>query len=374
MSARELESWLEVGEQVAGARRAVGMTQDELAAAVGLDRTAITKIELGNRGVTSLELARLARELRRPLEWFVIAPPPAVISRRRDARLEGHVQQSGVDALIELAARDVELLIELGTLQVPVIERPDFSVNDLSTAERAARLARDLVGQSEGPLISLGRIAEDFGLYVFSESLPEGLNGLYVSLETGGAALVNGSDRAGRRRFTLAHELGHYFLDDEYATDWRVAQSDREGLVDAFAAHFLMPRASVIRRWEDLNGREEPRQALMRISVEYRVSWAAATGQAMNLGLIDTAVREQLNRSTPSRAELIEQGLVIAEELQAQWVPPAFAAAVIRAYRKYLLSGERAVELLRGTFGPEELPPLKPVKMDELRHDLSPLG
>jgi hypothetical protein len=135
-----------------------------------------------------------------------------------------------------------------------------------------------------------------------------------------------------------------------------------------------MPRASVIRRWEDLNGREEPRQALMRISVEYRVSWTAATGQATNLGLIDTALREQLNRSTPSRAELIEQGLVIAEELQAQWVPPAFAAAVIRAYRKYLLSGERAVELLRGTFGPEELPPLKPVKMDELRHDLSPLG
>src|SRR5215218_6032067 len=225
-----------------------------------------------------------------------------------------------------------------------------------------------------GHLVYFERTPGPCGLYAFSEELPEGLNGAYVSLSTGGVALVNGDDRAGRRRFTLAHELGHYYLDDEYAVDWRVDKSDREVLIDAFAINLLLSRSSMIKRWEELHGAEEPRQALMRIGVEFRVSWTAVTAQATNLGLIDMPLREQLNRSIPGRAELIEQGLVIAEELRAPWVSPSFAAAVIKAYRTYLITDERALELLRGTFKPEELPSLPPIKMDELRHDLSPLA
>jgi Zn-dependent peptidase ImmA (M78 family)/transcriptional regulator with XRE-family HTH domain len=374
MESREFASWQEVGEQVAAARHAFGMTQDELAVAVGLDRTAITKIESGVRGLSSLELARLARELKRPLDWFVTSPPPAVISRRHDARLRGDESESTADALIEVAARDVELLVELEVLDVPSLERPDFAVNDLESAERAAGLARNFLGQTDGPLIALGTLVESFGLFAFSADLPEGLNGSYVSLGEGGVALVNGNDRSGRRRFTLAHELGHYYLDDEYSTDWHVATSHREGVLDAFAVHLLMPRASIVRRWEELQGAEHPRQALMRIGVEYRVSWTAVTAQATNLGLIDTQRREHLNRATPSRAELVEQRLIIAEELHAPWVSPAFAAAVIKAYRRYLLTADRAVELLRGTFTLDELPEQTAVRMDELRHDMSALA
>ena len=50
-------SWADFGERVASARRDVGLTQQELAARLSLDRTSVTKIEAGQRTVDSLELA-----------------------------------------------------------------------------------------------------------------------------------------------------------------------------------------------------------------------------------------------------------------------------------------------------------------------------
>jgi ribosome-binding protein aMBF1 (putative translation factor) len=50
----------EIGQRIADARRARRWTQGELAARVGLDQTAVSRIETGVRAVSSLELAELA--------------------------------------------------------------------------------------------------------------------------------------------------------------------------------------------------------------------------------------------------------------------------------------------------------------------------
>jgi predicted nucleotidyltransferase len=57
------------------ARRAKGLTQEALAEAVSLDRTAVSKIEAGRRNLSSSELGRVGRVLGRPLEWFLADPP-----------------------------------------------------------------------------------------------------------------------------------------------------------------------------------------------------------------------------------------------------------------------------------------------------------
>ena len=49
-----------IGARLAVARKAAGLTQEDLASAVGLDRTAVTKIEAGVRSLDALELARIA--------------------------------------------------------------------------------------------------------------------------------------------------------------------------------------------------------------------------------------------------------------------------------------------------------------------------
>ncbi len=61
----------EAGRRIAAARHAEGLSQAALAAALALDRTAISKIESGTRRVGSVELAQIARTLNRPIEWFL---------------------------------------------------------------------------------------------------------------------------------------------------------------------------------------------------------------------------------------------------------------------------------------------------------------
>lgn len=53
----------EVGRRIAARRRALGLSQERLAAKARMDRTAIGKIERAERGLTVATLLRLARAL-----------------------------------------------------------------------------------------------------------------------------------------------------------------------------------------------------------------------------------------------------------------------------------------------------------------------
>src|SRR2546428_11757197 len=66
-----------LGSRIAAARRASPLTQAELAGAASLDRTALSKIERGGRNVGSLELVRIARALRLPVDRLLADSAPA---------------------------------------------------------------------------------------------------------------------------------------------------------------------------------------------------------------------------------------------------------------------------------------------------------
>ena len=74
---------MEIGVRIAEARTERGATQAQLAATIGMDRTALAKIESGSRRVTAMELVMIARELGRRVERFVDEAPPALVSYRR---------------------------------------------------------------------------------------------------------------------------------------------------------------------------------------------------------------------------------------------------------------------------------------------------
>jgi Zn-dependent peptidase ImmA (M78 family) len=58
-------------------------------------------------------------------------------------------------------------------------------------------------------------IVERLGLLAFSFDLgPSVIDGGYIRSGEIGVALVNGTADPGRRRFNLAHELGHHLVAD----------------------------------------------------------------------------------------------------------------------------------------------------------------
>lgn len=104
--------------------------------------------------------------------------------------------------------------------------------------------------QASAP-IPLGRLAKSLGLEVKLSTLPAGISGEIRPSGSGYVIKVNRHDSAGRQRFTLAHEIGHYVLHRSeigsgIADDalYRSKLSDaREAEANRFAAELLMPYA-----------------------------------------------------------------------------------------------------------------------------------
>lgn len=359
----------EIGPRISLAREDVGLTQADLAAELGVDRTAIAKMESGKRRVSATELVRLATALDRPIDWFVIESPPAVVSRRQDPAAGG--RSTLLDRRVERLARDVEFLETDGVLP-PVAERRLEVPAAVSEAEGAAVQARAWMGAGDGPLVDLQRHCEAVGLLAFSLDLgPEGKDGAYVAVDKWGVALINGAVDAGRRRFNLAHELGHHLFADAYAPEVTISPgSETERIVNAFAVHLLLPRAGVKEMWGNF---DDPRLAAVAVAVRFRVSWTAVASQLKNLSLIDDARRTDLASDPLTGADFIELGERWVSELDPPSVPPDYGRRVLGAYRGGRLTAERVTELLWGTVRAEELPERHAVPLRGLRRELDPL-
>ncbi len=179
-----------------------------------------------------------------------------------------------------------------------------------------------------------------------------------LHLESGsGVCLVNGASEPGRRRATVAHELGHFLFDDEYSSDVMGGSSrDRqERLIDVFAGSFLLPEPALRKEWLALGGSEDPRSAGVNIASEYRVSWGLVLTRLAACGLIDADVRRLL-RPTPTKADFLARKVAPPPpDLEPPSVSPAIGEAVMAAYSSDLITGERALELLHEVV--DELPP-----------------
>jgi phosphopantetheine--protein transferase-like protein len=62
---------VEVGQRLKSARTTLGLTQEDVASVLGIQRTSVIALEAGRRNVTALELRRLARLYRRDVAWIL---------------------------------------------------------------------------------------------------------------------------------------------------------------------------------------------------------------------------------------------------------------------------------------------------------------
>jgi Zn-dependent peptidase ImmA (M78 family)/DNA-binding XRE family transcriptional regulator len=340
------------------------MTQADLAARIGLERTALVRIESGERKISATELVAIADALDRSADWFFTEAPVAVVSRRRDPAVGGFSR--ALDRALESAARDVAFLEDRGLL--PSAERPPRkSPESFQDAEDFACDVRAEAGRPDGPLLDLQSVVESVGLLGFSLALgPDAGDAAYVEVENLGVAVINGTADPGRRRFSLAHELGHHLTGDAYEASPRLGTSGTERMFNAFAAYLLMPRSSVLTVWDGFKVRS-PRQAAIAVAVRFSVSWTAACNQLRNLDLIDSHERERLLGNDLRRGELFEFGERFAIELDPPSVPPAYARAVVSAYRTGRLTAARTVDLLHHSVSEADLPEPDAMSLDELR-------
>ncbi|WP_245646043.1 helix-turn-helix domain-containing protein [Nocardiopsis trehalosi] len=354
-------SWTLIGERVRESRAAAGFSQQALADRVGLERSMISKLEKGDRRIDAVELARLARALDLPIAHF-LTRPPEVVSRRAaiaDAEDVGDSRAARdayrTDAVLSAWLRDVRQLVAEGFLHPEPPRRYPGKATDARGAAQAAQWLRDELGLGRGPIDSVAKACEDAGQSVAAVALP-----------SDGASLVDGdvavsvvaSDHPpGRRRSTAAHELGHMVLGDEFSSDLGVhaSRDDREKVVEAFAAEFLLPAAEARRAAHD-GDPEARRSSLVRISATYRVSWGLAVTQLRRADAVSADEARRLRSRTPTDVEFrVAVGWKPQPDLSKVRVPPRYASAVVAALHADSITPARAVEMMRGQVSIDEL-------------------
>lgn len=360
---RTLDDWSSVGDRVRAARVAGGYSQTELAEAIGADRTAVGRVESGDRRLTLLEASALAEKLAIDLSVLLAQPLPAVTSHRRSPVGESRDDQRGARAslLVEQHARDTTWLVEGGFLRLPpsAKEGPDRTrdLADPATVEQAARDARARAGV--GPVEPIGALAETAeALGVFMLGVDEDIEGASLLVGDYSVAVVGARTAPGRRRMTGAHEVGHQVLGDEYSVDVGVSAStdQREQVIDRFATELLIPGVAVTNRLQGLEG-SAVFDALARLAAEFRVSWTVALQRALDVGAVSRERKAELSKSSPTRGDFLRLlGREVPEDLEPGSAGPRWTTAVLDAYADGQLGEQRAIRLLGGRFQRDQLP------------------
>jgi Zn-dependent peptidase ImmA (M78 family)/DNA-binding XRE family transcriptional regulator len=291
-----------LGERIRQARLLAGLTQEALADALTnaghpATKAVISKYEK-NKSTPSAQFLLLAASiLDVPSSYFTHQPTLDVawLAFRRHSTLSERAQE----AIKAYAADVAELQIELQALLHPG-SGPDLppikAVTSMEQAEQAAMRLRECWALDENPIDSLVQTAEDHQVIVVGWRGQGGeFDGLSGWCQQRPVTVISTAVDTDRRRFTLAHELGHLVMDTG-----AVAEKVAEKLAHRFAAALLVPADRALyelgaRRtrldWEEL--------AILKR--RYGISMAAWIYRAKDLGIITEHYAASLYREMGER-------------------------------------------------------------------------
>jgi Zn-dependent peptidase ImmA (M78 family)/transcriptional regulator with XRE-family HTH domain len=232
-----------LGERIRQARLLAGLTQSALANALTgaghpATKAVISKYEKNKSTPSAPFLLLAASILDVPSSYFTHQPTLEVtwLAFRRHSSLPAREQQ----AIKAYAADVAELQIELQDLLHPGSGAdllPIKAVTSVEEAEQAAMRLRECWGLDDRPIDSLVQTAEDHQVIVVGWRSQGGeFDGLSGWCEQRPVTVLSTAADTDRRRFTLAHELGHLVMDTR-----ALAEKVAEKLAHRFAAALLVP-------------------------------------------------------------------------------------------------------------------------------------
>ena len=137
-----------------------------------------------------------------------------------------------------------------------------------------------------GDDVDVIQLANQLGFEVYQTDFADNIAGKVERNSTNSRIFVNRSDIPARKRFTVAHEIGHIILHNDISKDIDFVDyrnngkyDQREFEADNFAAALLMPREKSKKVWNEYHDIDD-------FAVVMGVSKRAAAIRLTNLGLI----------------------------------------------------------------------------------------
>lgn len=348
-----------LASRIRDARSRLSLTQEQVAGALRVSRSAISEIEAGRRDVSAAELVTLASLFGQSLEELL------GLSERRpgDEELMFRANAAPVQLQTQLNSW-LHLCETYQWLEQELDEgrREDLRprTGPLSTFEEAGELAEEERARlSLGPTpahVLLGVLEDRLGIKVFYRDLADDVSGASIhSARFGPAMLVNGRHPPGRRAFTLAHEYFHLVARGPVVgvgrpgpLHWCDTSVDTEGkpkveqLADAFAGRLLFPRQPFVERlrWTMSQDGTVDERALIGVARYFGVSVQAVFVQLAVQKLVPWSLAMDAYR-----AERVQDSIAGAG-LDSGPVPERFTRLVLTAYKRGIISRGKVAELL----------------------------
>ena len=148
--------------------------------------------------------------------------------------------------------------------------------------------------------VDVEKIALGIGLKVVDFPFQEEISGVLVIDENGATIGYNPNESNVRKRFSIAHELGHYILHANKSTSemfldkllfrknistYSSKEEEIEREANYFAANLLMPAKLVINEVNKLSSTKDDEENIKILSKKFDVSVSAMTFRLVNLGI-----------------------------------------------------------------------------------------
>lgn len=357
----------QLGERLKEARKARGLTQQNVAEDLGIVRTTLVAIEKGDRKVSASELISMAKMYGRPISEFVSkqANKQPFVPQFRLPPGQATVTEKELSAVVLELERMASDYVELEEIN-DAVAKPNFppvhplnipGVNAQQRGEEVAAEERTRLGLGDGPIADLrGLLEEAVGVRVFYLNLPPKVGGLFACNDELGACIaVNRNHPPARGNWSLAHEYGH-FLTTRYVADvsfihdhWGKAAAEK--FADSFAKNFLMPRTGVCRRLSDLASARTKGVVtvadVMSLANLYRVSAEAMFRRLEELKRIPHGKWDELKQKRGFQPEKARAALGLDPHQREAILPLRYRLLALSAYdqKEQLTEGQLARKL-----------------------------
>jgi len=376
-----------LGARLQEARKARGITQQDVADHMDMARTTLVAIEKGERRLTPEELIKLAAFYGRPVSEFVgrqtavegfvpqfrtawskalaspdnsdASSPRSTKQPKRPSRADFERELEKVAIELQQLAEDYVELENICGMRMAKAYPPTYNISG-TTAEQAgeeiAAAERNRLGLGDGPLSNLReRLESDVGLRIFYFPMPGKVAGIFAYNDVlGGCIGINSNHPRDRRNWSLAHEWGH-FLTSRYQPEITFLStakrsSAKERLADTFAECFLMPATGLNRRFTEIHRSREKGISLadlITLADLYRVSVQALILRLENLKRLPSGTWDDLERKGFKVRQAQQMLDIEANPPIKDFLPLRYKALAVSAYNQDELSEEQLAKYLR---------------------------
>jgi len=337
-----------IGQKLKVARAAAGLSLRDLSARIGgrVTAQAIGKYERNEDMPSSGVLIALARALGVSEDYLLSASELALEGaefRKKagsSAREEAALEARAIHFMERYLA--IEDLLNLRSVEWEKPWSAPYPVKELRDAEDAARSVREEWGLGNDPIPNLAELLEERGIKILSLDLDD-IDGLAAKVrrkdrEAARVIVIKKSTWSERKRFNLAHELGHMVIDP---AQWL----DEEKAAHRFAGAFLIP-ADVLRSEVGAKRSSISLGELVALKQRFGVSIQAIAYRCKDLGILNQAAFARLFKIFAQRgwrAPPYEEPGRLDPEVEE---PKRFERLCYRALAERVIGESRAAELL----------------------------